>query len=674
MAYIGFSYLAGLMAASFISFYLSLRIGIAVAALAALSAFLLKPKKAAVCVCLISFGIGAAFYSAYGTAVYRSIIKYDGADVIIEGGIADCSELASDKAVYTVKGKINGDVTATVTCFTDSGFFDIGDAVTLSGRATKLVNSYDFPSEDYYKAKGIYLRINSAKALKSEDGGFSFKRTVRDYKNHIYSVIKSRLSAEDTSVMTAMLFGDKSYIEDSTVTLMFRSGIGHIMAVSGVHMSAVCSFMTVLFDFFKLNKKLKFILLFIIIFLFASLADMSNSVMRAGLMILIVYGAELFRRRADALNSLGIAVILLTLPCPFAVRDASFLLSVGGTFSIAVAAPLVIEAIRGRGKDDKKKRGRKGRFLVPIRDSVISSACTVLIVFPVSFMFFEEISIISPLTNLILIPLCTIILICGVITALTFGVGFIAFPLLALCGPCCKAVIAVSRFAGGLEFAYIPVGFEFVRYGAAITIIMIVISALVLKDKKSLSVISCILLIFCVLSIPVYRAFPSDGVSAAVLGDGKSSALIIHDKKTASVIDLKGGGKQAPAVRKYLNSIGIRKIDAVIFRAGSLTAHPAYLKELELFDTASVLFPEGDYLLGEKAAFGRHTMFFDPNSASIELRKAKITMSGETVSVAYAENAPVAVSGGGAENENIKYTLNNSGNIKTEEIKYGGRR
>ena len=62
------------------------------------------------------------------------------------------------------------------------------------------------------------------------------------------------------------------------------------------------------------------------------------SVIRAFIMITLTGSSVLFYRRSDVLNSLCIAVIIITLPSPFVIRDASFLLSVSGAFGIGVFA------------------------------------------------------------------------------------------------------------------------------------------------------------------------------------------------------------------------------------------------------------------------------------------------------------------------------------------------
>lgn len=145
------------------------------------------------------------------------------------------------------------------------------------------------------------------------------------------------------------------------------------------------------------------------------MAGLCQPVLRSAAMLTIVYGAEVFKRRSDTLNSLGLASFLLLAGQPFAVRDSSFLLSFAGVLGIGVFAPVLCSKI--------SESGIKGKFL----KYAAAMLCVSVVVFPASFLYFDEVSIISPVANFILIPVCSMALICGFIVVLVGGVGFLSF-------------------------------------------------------------------------------------------------------------------------------------------------------------------------------------------------------------------------------------------------------
>ncbi len=583
MAYVGSSYIVGLFFASFLGYGINLAASAVMAAVAVTVLALYKSRCMKIAVCILSAAAGMFLYGAYDRSVYQNIIKYAGCEVEVTGKITDVMDYSGDKAVYTVKGVINGDVTAEITFFFDSAFAVIGDGVSFKGKAEIPNDSYKFPARSYYKAKGIYLQVSGVSDFNyTENNGFSLKKTVYKYRDYILGVMNSIMSPEGSAVAAAMLFGDKSGIESEAKTLMYRAGIGHIMAVSGVHLSVVCSFLGVLISKLKVNKYLRFGLIMLPVFCFVLLAGMSNSVMRAAVMIAVVYGAELFHRRADTFNSLGIAVILLTVTSPFAVRDASFLLSAAGVFGIGVAAPAVLKFI---GENHKT-----GKALYPL----IASVCVTVVVFPVTVLFFDEVSVVSPISNLLLIPVCEIILIGGVIVTLTGGVSFIAVPVLKICDVCAEIVMTVSEFIGGLHFSYIPLGSAFAHIAVIAALGAITLIFAVSKKKSSAAFYSAAVLMLAVLSVNVYRHIPDGKITAAVIKENSAVTAVIHDKNSACIIDLIHGGKASDSVVKYLNRNGIYRIDALILNDNAVASGTVYDGSLKLFDVSYVFIPNED--------------------------------------------------------------------------------
>lgn len=702
MAYIGTFYLIGLFSASF----LSRRFNLAAAAVLVLSAVsviaVYRRKYVKVAACFFSAAAGMFLYSAYNVLVYENIIKYNGCDVEVVGKILDCNEYSGDKTLYTVKGIINGDVFAEVSFFTDSSNAEIGDEVKVIGKAVELKDSYKFPAKSYYKAKGIYLRIDKVSHFNFTHTEFSLKRLIDNYRMHILDVINDKMDGDCAAVMSAMLFGDKSAIDSSEKTLMYRAGIGHIMAVSGVHLSVVCSFFWLVISRLPIGRYFRFGLLMVPVVCFVMLAGMSNSVIRAAIMIALVYGAGLFRRRADTFNSLGIAVILLTAASPFAVRDASFLLSAAGVFGIGVAAPVITAEI-------EKKRKLGG-----IAKSFIASVCVMVIVFPVTQLFFDEVSAVSPISNLILLPICTVILVGGVVVMLTGGLVVAAVPVLKICELCCRAVIIISEFIGRLRFSYIPLGSDFVRI---VNILAVVSAALILlsfgKRKCGIFLSAASLALAMVLS-GVYKYIPDGNITVAVLKEGSSVTAVIHGKRSACVLDLKKGGGASGSVVKYLNRNGIYHLEAVILNSDVNASLPVYSSSLELFDTDTVLVPEEDMHLADGyssfdtgsyskdggcieigecsigffqdgvivvSCYGEDIVMYGPDTETIPdiSYNAAVRYSGKNVEAdadakliaAMDESAEVLVKSGIKVyiGKNVKFTVDSDGTVDSEEIK-----
>ena len=619
MAYIGSSYLVGLFFASFLSYSVTVFIAVSTVSAALAVWLIFRGKYAKQSVCLIAFGTAMLLYGFYEVKVFKNIIGYDGLDVEIFGTVTEYAEHSGDKASYVVKGVINGRTKARVMFYTDSCDAEIGDPVRVAGVASIPEDKYTFPAESYYKAKGIYLRINKVTAFSHmESRGFSLRRVLDRYREYIIDRIGGFVDNESMSVMSAMLFGDKSELDSSAKTLMYRAGIGHIMAVSGVHISVLCAFFRVFISRIKAKKLPRFVLIMLPVCCFAMLAGMSNSVMRAAFMAALVYGTELFRRRADTYNSLGIAVILLTAANPFSVRDASFLLSVMGVFGVAVVSPEAIKIV-----ERKRKIGK-------ISKSIITSLCTSAVIFPVSMLFFDEVSVISPISNLLLMPICTIIMVCGLIVTVTGGVTFIALPVLKLCEVLCHFVLRISGLIGRLHFSYIPLGNGFAK-AMVIASVSAAIGILAVTKKPDITAVSVsVMFIISAISINIYKAVPDNSVKIAVLRDGSSAAALVHDKSSAAVIDLNNGGKTASAAVKYLNRLGIYDIECLILNEDANTSLAVYSAGFELFDVDCALIPENLSAFSDTNYFGGRVYTYC-NTDSIEMGKYTISLASDGV-------------------------------------------
>ncbi len=605
MAYIGFSYLIGLFFASFFNIVFSFWCGIFLVLFAFVAYFLFKKSDLKLFACLISLSLGLFYYSFYGSLVYQNIVEFDGDEVIVSGELIEFRDLSGDITEYKIDGKINGKKSAKILCYGEAKNCEIGDKIHVMGTLKTPENTYVFNSYDYYKSNEIFLVMNYATKVKIEPkSGFDIRRILGDYREHIYDVFDENLDKNSSSILSAMLLGDKSGVDDVVLTQMYRSGIGHIMAVSGVHLTVVCSILWYFIGALPFNKYAKFVILMVPLTLFVILVGSSNSVLRAAIMIILVYGGSLFKRRADIANSLGIAGVLLTLSCPYVVRDASFLLSFTGVLAIGVISPYIVKLA--------EEKAEIGKF----RKSFIHCAVTSVLIFPVATLFFNEISIISPISNLFLIPICTAILVLALIVALTGGISFIAAPILYICGILCKILLFFTELLSGFKLSYIPLGYRFISALIVVTIVAVLLSILLFKRKKYAVFTATALLSFCIIAVSIYRFIPNDNVSLVVIGDGKSAtSIIIHDNKNASIIDVKDGGGACDEVVKYLNSHGLERLESLILACDSNVSEAIYKEKFSLVEVGSVVKFCIENVDKNYESFGENGFLCDVNSS-----------------------------------------------------------
>lgn len=588
MAYVGFSYLLGLFFASFFISEAVIAVSIAAVVFSVVILILKGRSKIVYFVCSVCFAAGSFYFVGYDKLCYQNIISFSGQEVTVSGVLTDFNDYNDDRSIYYIDGKINGDISAKVYCYGEAHTCDIGDEIIVKGMAAIPKNSFSFGSLKYYKAKGYFLTIDQPDISIISSDMLPIKRTMCRYREFIHDKMCAWLDPESISLVDAIMFGDKSHIKDDTKTMMYRAGIGHIMAVSGVHLSIVCSLFWFALKLTELNKFARLGIVLIPMLAFIMLSGASNSVIRAAVMLILVYGSSLFNRRADLMNSLGIAVILLTIGRPFTVMDASFILSVTGVIGVGAVAPAVIKII-----EEKRGLGKTAK-------SMITSAVVSAVVFPVCFLYFDEVSVISPISNLILIPVCSVILICGTIVVFSGGAGFLLAPLMKISGICCKFVLACVKILGGAHFTYIAVSNRF-AYWAIIAVLAVTIAAAVYFHKvRTTAIVYTAACILCVFAVYVYRFVPSDHIDIAFIKSGSSAAIVINDKKNASIIDLNKGGQCADEIFRYLDRKGIYRIEMIGLLVDAQASVSTYSSRSGLYNIGTILYPSEyeDYVQG----------------------------------------------------------------------------
>jgi ComEC/Rec2-related protein len=556
---------------------------------------------------IASFAIALTFSSSYQALVFRSVMQYKNIETEVVGRLTEIKEHGED-AYIEIDGKIGGKTTAKISAYVKNtdGHFDIGDIVSVSGKLVSPENSYTFSSENYYKTKEIFLQIPNAKSFSviSENKNI-FAQFTDDYRDRLYKVVHEFISEKDSaSLFIAMLFGDRDGFSDDFTDQINRSGISHIMAVSGAQLAIICSAVMLVAGSLGVGKKVSFFIMLIPLLLFVFLAENSVSITRAAIMIIITYSGTLFMRQADTFSSLAIACVFITAANPYAITDASFLLSAGGVFALAVLYPILIqkqrktaEEIRHEKKSEEKlKTSPFSRIKNTLFTLVFTSSLISFTLLPICFFYFDEVSIISPITNIIMIPISSLVVILGMIIIVTGGVSFIAKPLLFAADILCGISIDATEFTGNLKYASIPMGYSFeLPLLISIFVVSVLICILYANKVKQIVIVYLSGIILFTGIVFVYRITPTEDIYITILGDEKSSAVIIHNKNTASLIDLNGGGDVADSVKRYLIRNGILNIKRVFLTEKANTSYPIYLTKIRSYETPEIFYPEVNY-------------------------------------------------------------------------------
>ena len=335
----------------------------------------------------------------------------------------------------------------------DSSYLKIGNTLSFSGHLYK-VGGESKEIIDYFKSENIYIGAYSIDNLKVSPAEIP---TLGYYGNELRKFIshkfRENFSRDTAGFLTALLTGDKAYVSDDIYDSFKNSGVAHLMAVSGMHLAVLVLFLNFFIGKLRKNhRKLHFAILASFILFFMFVASFSASVVRAGVMILVLLAGQLADKRADSLNSLGFACICILAVNPFSAMNAGFLLSVLSTLAIIVSAVPFCNRHRyflcGRLGLYRKVPFFMGRVVML---SLAISFSVMVYTMPIMAMFFGRISLISPVANLLLLPVTTIIIILAFVSAILCSLGIMPDILIFIVEKISDYCLFVADFLGGTD-------------------------------------------------------------------------------------------------------------------------------------------------------------------------------------------------------------------------------
>ena len=645
LAWIGPAFGLGLVACAFAPQPLFPVILLLAAALLLLCVPPLRGTKALVC--LSAYLCGCLLWTGYQAAFVRPLLAYDGQTLSFSGEILRLDRYSDDMARYILVGELDGR-RAKIVCFGADAPCEVGDTLSFTAAYAVPQNTYLFSASDYYAAQGIYLEARPTDFSVTRNDGFSLRRTVISFREERLSVLRTKMTENEAGLLCAMLCGDDAGLETAAQTALYRTGVGHVTAVSGLHLSLICGAAVWLMRRARVGKYTEFGVIFACIILVALFADETYSVLRAGVMQLMVYGARLCGRRTDALNSLCAAFLLLLILSPQAILSASFLLSFSATFAVSVLAPYLTRGMRA----------------APLK-LLAQMTCVTVAVLPVSVLFFDEASTVAPLANLLLIPLCMGILILGILYVIT---GLPLFLLFAQ--PICSAVLAIADFCARLPFSHLPIGSR--GFDVILPFLAVCVGAVYVLTKNRRAVCAAFVsaaLLVCSFAY-LFPLLRSDEIRLAVLGETDRCTIVLIADRRASVFDCTGGRKSADYVQKYLADNGIDTVETIGLFDHPISTIPVYDDALCYLSVGQVCVPSGSALTDGLSIRGRKPYFADACTVSGERFCLHCSMDGavltayDTVwSVEYHDGWQICADGTAWKSENTELILRPDGSF-----------
>lgn len=441
----------------------------------------------------------------------------------------------------------------------------IGQHITVSGRLIKpegLRNEGGFNQFQHFAARNIQYRMNAT--LVSTGGTtITIRGITNRFKNRLIEIYESSLPPSESGIIIAMLLGDRTGIDERIAELYRVGGIYHILAISGLHITAIAFLLD-----FLLKKQLgtvnSGIATLIILCFYAVFTGLAISTMRAVIMFGVHVIGRVLWRKNDLLSSTALAACILLIMNPFNLWDGGFLLSFSSVFGIGFGANTIRQTMYSLPKESlAAKAVKRTRFF---SDGIPASLAVTLFNTPIVASVFYQVPIYGIIANLIIVPTVIFVLIGGIIVGIA---GFISIHLSSFLG---GALFFIFQF-----YEFICVTIERLPFAMFITgrvplhyiLLWYVMSASVLMFLKS-SRDNRRFYVRCTLGaiLALVIAFGIDGINSrnsnyvVKLDVGQGDSIVIRNNGITFLVD--GGDPwNANEILSHMRSKRIGKIDGV---------------------------------------------------------------------------------------------------------------
>jgi len=297
-----------------------------------------------------------------------------------------------------------------------------GDFLITNNRVREIVQknnpgAYNFARQS--SLKGIFYTININDTLEYElinHNKDRLKTFIEKYRLHITAILRSSLNNEKTiGLAEAMLIGFRDDLDKELLASYIKTGVVHIIAISGMHLGLIfliINFFTKILIGKKRTSVSGILITIPILWLFSLLTGGSASVIRSALMLSLILISTVLKKSSNGLNTLLASAFILLVNNPCILYDLGFQLSYAAVLSILIFDPLIKKLVYVKNIIVKKGWGM---ISITLAAQILTT--------PISIFYFHQFPILFLFTNLVAIPLSSVILLSEIALCVFWQIG-----------------------------------------------------------------------------------------------------------------------------------------------------------------------------------------------------------------------------------------------------------
>ncbi len=492
--------------------------------------------------------------------------KYKENETIITGTITNCVKTEYNYQI-TLKGKENILVTYNkdFTC-------KLGIKIKAEGEISKpskntIFNLFNY--QNYLLSKKINYTF-LANTIKIIDGK---SNTLYQVKNYLQTKINTYQSKD---YLNTFILGNTKTIEEDAMESYRNNGISHLLAISGMHITLLSAIILFILNKINSRKTINYLLVISFLIFYMFLTNFTPSVVRATLMFIILTIKKALKLKINTIYLLFLVCGLYLLYNPYMIYNIGFLFSFIITFYLIVFSKLI----------QKQK--------TYLRKILTISLMAFLGSMPIQIINFHEINLLSPLINLIFVPL----------------VSFILYPLSLLTliiKPLDYILYVLTTFTENFSIILTNISINIILKHINLIVIIfyyLIITFTLYKLQKGRKKYLVFLIIIIIIHSNINYFEKDASITMIDVGQGDSLLIKLDHNKGNILIDTGGWpsyNKQKTydlaknKIIPYLKSEGVKKLDYLILTHGDYDHMGEAINLINNFKINKVIFNNDEF-------------------------------------------------------------------------------
>lgn len=289
-------------------------------------------------------------------------------------------------------------------------YVETNSIVRLNVSISEIISNKNrmlFNYKDSLRAKGIFVNAfckGEIEILKRNYSIFnSFSNFCREKTEKLF---RKYMSGENANTVLSVILGDVKYLDKDYYKDIQKTGLAHIFAISGTHVVIIYATFFKFFNFIGLQRKISWFISWTLLWIYGLIIGFPVTVLRSLLMFNFIFASEILYRKYNSINSLVISAFILLIINPYFLFDVGFQLSYMAALCLLINNRIIKK--KSDNKEDSDAESIWSSF-INLKNKISENLWLYVFVqaftLPIMSYYFNYVSIIGIIFNLLIVPL-----------------------------------------------------------------------------------------------------------------------------------------------------------------------------------------------------------------------------------------------------------------------------